>query len=67
VVSRDQFNALRAASGHRIRLTGELHYAQRTSETVLVSVKIHGRTAAPNCQYAGPNIPMVYLDTWHRD
>jgi len=65
IPSRAQFAALEKVAGKAIIVRGDLHFVQRSEDTALVSVRIDGRYAHPECQYQSGRLPFIVIKSWH--
>lgn len=65
LADRDQFEALKSATGQRIVIRGELHFMPHDVNEIVVDLAIRGRHAHLYCQYYQENTPLIYLNEWH--
>lgn len=62
--SRGQFQKLKPLQGRSITVEGDVEFAVRHEDSVLINVRVSGRYAHPYCRYDNPGIPLLVLKRW---
>jgi hypothetical protein len=64
LISKAQFPRLRSLAGKAVLVEGDMYFAKRSEDSVLINVRIQGRYAHLYCQYDQENIPILLLTRW---